>query len=164
MRQNRTFSRGHGAKKGRRLDDFVMAMMSHRTVEAAAQATGIRRSTAYRWLQDPNVAQRIEEARRHEKEARRQARDRVNAKLEEGASEGVDCLIEIVRSENEPPVKASAAGKLLDHYWRAQEHGALQEQIDELRRLVKSPPDWRNSNVREAEARSEGNPKINGHG
>ena len=138
-------------------------MLSCHTVDAAAAAVGIGRATATRWLADPDVKRRLEEARRLERDSRRRVRDRVNAKLEEGASEGVDCLLEIVRSENEAPVKASAAGKLLDHYWRAQEHSALQEQIDELKQLVNSP-DWRTSNVREAEARSERDPKVNGHG
>jgi hypothetical protein len=90
MRGNTTFSRGHGAKKGQKLDAFVMAMMIHKTVEAAAQAAGISAASAYRWLQDPVVVQRLAQARRD-------AMSRAIARLQEAASGAVDCLCEVQR-------------------------------------------------------------------
>jgi hypothetical protein len=64
MTVNDRFSRGHGSKKTRKLDAFIAAMMSHRTVEDAAAAVQISLSTAYRWMRDDNVVQRLAETRR----------------------------------------------------------------------------------------------------
>ena len=57
-------SGGHGEKKSRKLDQFVAAMLNCRTVEDAAKAAGISVASAYRWLRDEVVCERLRVARR----------------------------------------------------------------------------------------------------
>src|SRR6516165_10652419 len=102
MRGNETSSRGHGGKKGRKLDAFVMAMMSHPTVEATAAAVEISPATAYRWLQDEAVIRRLAEARRD-------AMSRAIARLQEAATEAVDCLCQVQRDGESESARVSAA-------------------------------------------------------
>ena len=44
---------GHGAKVGRKKEQAIAALLTERNVEEAARATGIRATTLYRWLKDP---------------------------------------------------------------------------------------------------------------
>jgi hypothetical protein len=57
-------SGGHGEEKSRKLDQFVAAMLNCRTVEDAAKAAGISVASAYRWLRDEVVCERLRVARR----------------------------------------------------------------------------------------------------
>ena len=42
---------GHGAKFGRKKEQAIAALLSHRTVEEAAKAAGISPATLKRWMQ-----------------------------------------------------------------------------------------------------------------
>ena len=54
--------RGHGEKKSRKLDAFIAGLLSCQTVEDAAAAAGISTATAYRWLHDQDVIERLRQA------------------------------------------------------------------------------------------------------
>jgi hypothetical protein len=61
MSRNETDS---GSRKTRRRDEFVASLLSHSSVEGTAAAVKISRATAFRWLRDPEVIERLREARR----------------------------------------------------------------------------------------------------
>jgi hypothetical protein len=156
VRGNTTFSRGHGAKKGQKLDAFVMAMMIHKTVEAAAQAAGISAASAYRWLQDPLVIQRLAQARRD-------AMNRAIARLQEAASGAVDCLCEVQRDGESETARVSAARTILEQTLRAVELGDVQERLAKLEQIAKTR-NWRDTNEQHNSAPAEPAGGTNGRG
>ena len=44
---------GHGAKFGRKKEDAIVALLTHRTVEVAARALDIATKTLLRWMKEP---------------------------------------------------------------------------------------------------------------
>jgi hypothetical protein len=44
---------GHGAKFGRKKDDAIVALLTHRNVEQAAKSIGLAPKTLLRWMQVP---------------------------------------------------------------------------------------------------------------
>ncbi len=61
---------GHGAKFGRKKQEAIAALLTHRTTEDAARAVGIGISTLLRWMNEPEFRAAYLQARR---EAVRQA-------------------------------------------------------------------------------------------
>jgi hypothetical protein len=55
---------GHGAKFGRKQEEAIAALLSHRGIEEAARASGVGYKTLLRWLEIPEFQQRYLEARR----------------------------------------------------------------------------------------------------
>ena len=149
---------GHGEKKApRKLDAFVAAMLAHPTVESAATAVGVAASTAYRWLQHPDVIQRLAEARRDAMKA-------AMSKLQQAASASVDCLCEIQREGESESARVSAARTILEQALRSVELQDVQERIDKLEEIVKSR-NWKGvGNEQPNPAQVEGARGINGHG
>jgi hypothetical protein len=56
--------KGHGAKYPRKRDEAILNLLSHPTVEAAAEATGVGRTTLLRWLKEQDFQDDYEKARR----------------------------------------------------------------------------------------------------
>ena len=132
MSTDETKSRRRSDKKSRKLDQFLQALLAHSTVEAAAKAAGISRATAFRWMADPAVVQRLTEARRENMKA-------VMAKLRLAAGEAVDCLCEVQRDGESESARVSAARCILEQTMRAAEMQDLQERIAALEQIAKSP-------------------------
>jgi len=44
---------GHGAKFGRKKEDAIVALLTHRTVEEAARAIKVATKTLLRWQKEP---------------------------------------------------------------------------------------------------------------
>ncbi|HEY6343620.1 MAG TPA: hypothetical protein VIY49_19160 [Bryobacteraceae bacterium] len=55
---------GHGAKFGRKKEEAIGALLTHRTIEEAAKAAGVGYKTLLRWLQIPEFDAAYREARR----------------------------------------------------------------------------------------------------
>src|SRR3954470_21014515 len=55
---------GHGAQFGRKKEAAIAALLSHRSIEDAAQAINIAPRTLLRWLQLPEFKSSYREARR----------------------------------------------------------------------------------------------------
>jgi hypothetical protein len=131
MTQNETFSGGHGGKKASKLCLFVTALLSHASVDDAAEAAGISHSTAWRWIRQPDVLARL-------REARRDAMNRAIARLQEAASGAVDCLCQVQRDGESESARVSAARTILEQALRAVELGDVLERLDAIERTVKS--------------------------
>ena len=66
---------GHGAKFGRKKEEAVAALLSHRSIEEAAKAVGLSANTLLRWLKLPEFRGEYLKARRevvHQAVARQQ--------------------------------------------------------------------------------------------
>jgi hypothetical protein len=55
---------GHGAKFGRKQEEAIAALLTHRSIDEAAKAVGISAKTLLRWQQEPRFAKAYREARR----------------------------------------------------------------------------------------------------
>ena len=125
--------RGHGEKKSRRMDAFIAGLLSRQTVEDAA-AAGISTASAYRWLRDRDVIERL-------RQARREAWGRAMAQLQEAGPEAVEALRRVLReAEGEAP-RVSAARTVLELGIRAVELESIEERIEKLEAIVKG--NWR---------------------
>jgi hypothetical protein len=131
MKPDATKSRGHGDKKPRLRDRFIMALLASPSVEAAAESVGINRVTAWRWMQDPAVVQRLAEARR-------QGMQHAMTRLQAAASRSVDCLCAVQQDGESESAKVSAARCILEMALRAVELGDVLERLDAMERTIKS--------------------------
>jgi hypothetical protein len=131
MTPDDTKSRGHGDKKLRLRERFIMALLSHSSVEAAAESVGISRRTGSRWMQDPAVVQRLAEARR-------QGMQHAMTRLQAAASRSVDCLCAIQQDGESESARVSAARTILEQALRAVEMGDIQERLTKLEELAKN--------------------------
>ena len=55
---------GHGAKFGRKQEEAIAALLTHRSIEEAAKACGIAPRTLLRWLKVPEFKAAYRAARR----------------------------------------------------------------------------------------------------
>jgi hypothetical protein len=122
--------RGHAEKKARKLDQFVVALLVHPNVEAAAHSIGIGIATAWRWLKDPDVIARY-------REARRDAMRHTMVRLQEAARESVECLCEVQRTGESEGARVGAARTILEMALKA---GAIEDvnmHMDNIEAIVR---------------------------
>src|ERR1700694_5382313 len=87
--------RGHGAKLGRKLEEAVAAMLTHRNIEEAARAIGIGTSTLLRWQKEP-------EFQKAYRDARRAAHGQAIARLQQGTAAAATTLLKTMIDPNTP--------------------------------------------------------------
>jgi DNA-binding MurR/RpiR family transcriptional regulator len=73
----------------RRVDQLVLALLQHPTIEKAAESVGINPATAWRWMQDLAFQERY-------REARRQAFGQSVARLQHASGAAVTTLLKIM--------------------------------------------------------------------
>jgi hypothetical protein len=153
MKRNETVLGPEGRKLPRKLDGFIAALLSRSSVEAAAEAADISRVTAWRWLKDPAIIQRL-------REARRDAMNRAIARLQEAASGAVDCLCEVQQEGESESARVSAARTILEQALRAVELGDIEERLAKLEAIAQNRT-WRGAGNQQSHASS---PRgVNGH-
>jgi hypothetical protein len=123
--------KGHGEKKSRKEEQFIAALLTNPSIEAAAKSVGIGNATAWRWMQDPNFATQYREARR---EVMRHA----TARLQEAAREAVECLRDVQRTGESESARVSAARTILEQALKAADLEDVQERLDVLEQAVKN--------------------------
>jgi hypothetical protein len=153
MTANDSFSRGHGGKKARRLNDFITALMRRRTIEDAAAAAGLSLSTAYRWLRHDDVIQRLTEARRT-------GMQNAMAQLQANATSAVNVLDRLQTSAESEGIRLGAARAILAFALQSTEILDLAERLDEVERKINS---WRNTNAGEGQTSARTAGGANGH-
>ncbi|HKE26146.1 MAG TPA: helix-turn-helix domain-containing protein [Bryobacteraceae bacterium] len=100
---------GHGAQLSRKMDAAIAALLTHRSIEEAAKATGIGTQTLMRWMKLPEFDSAYREARR---DAFRQS----VARLQQASTAAVSTLLKIMVDPNAPAsVRVRAADSVLDH-------------------------------------------------
>src|ERR1035437_3576074 len=91
---------GHGTKFGRKKEQAITALLSHRSMEEAARAAGIGVNTLLRWMKEPEFDQAY-------RKARREAFGQGTARLQQASGAAVSSILKIMVDQH-----AAASTKL----------------------------------------------------
>jgi hypothetical protein len=121
---------GHGQKLGRKKEEAIAALLSHRNVDEAAQAVGIGATTLWRWL-------KLSEFQRAYRDAKRAAFSQSIARLQQGASAAATTLLKTMIDPNTPAsVRVRAAECVMNHATKAIEIEDIEARVTELERTA----------------------------
>ena len=126
---------GHGAKFGRKKEDAIVALLTHRTLEEAARALGVATKTLLRWMKEPefDAAYRA---------AKRAAFGQSIARLHHLASAAVSTLGKVILDSATPPAtKVRAADSILNHTIKAIETEDIDARLRELEAATEANKD-----------------------
>jgi hypothetical protein len=118
--------RGHGAKFGRKKEEAIVALLTHRNTEEAARAIGVGPATLLRWQKEPefDVAFRT---------AKRVAFGQAIARLHHLSSAAVSTLGKVMLDPLTPPTtKVRAADSILNHTIKAIENEDIEARLAAL--------------------------------
>jgi len=123
---------GHGTRFGRKQEDAIVALLTHRNIEEAAGAVGISSKTLLRWMKDPefDTAYRA---------ARRKAFGQSIARLQQGTSAAATTLLKLLIEPGTPAsVRARVADSIFNHAAKAIEIEDIEARVAELERAFES--------------------------
>jgi len=121
---------GHGSKFGRKKEEAIVALLTHRTIEDAARAVGIGGATLLRWQKEP-------EFQAGYREAKRAAYAQSIARLHQMSSAAVSTLGKVMVDPTTPPAtKVRAADSILNHTIKAIEMEDIEARVTELEQAV----------------------------
>lgn len=111
-------------------EQALLAVMSHPTLKEAARTAGISETTLWRYMKEKPFARRLGEARR-------EAVNHANIRLQQGTSDAVSVLCELMKKDDTPAAaRISAARTVLDYSSRAIEQEDLRARLDELEQFM----------------------------
>jgi transposase-like protein len=124
--------KGHGAKYPHKRERAIAALLSQRSVEAAARATGIGVNTLLRWMQQPEFEAMLREARRADlSQAIGRFRDAVGA--------AVTTVLKIMVDQNASAgARLRAAEIVLEQAAKRSEMEAIEDRVAKLERRAGS--------------------------
>jgi len=127
---------GHGAKFGRKKEEAIIALLTHRTTEEAARAVNVSTKTLLRWQKEPE----FDAAYRAAKLA---AFGQSVGRLHYFCSAAVSTLGKVMLDPTTPPAtKVRAADSILDHTIKAIETEDILARVSALERAAEeSNPD-----------------------
>jgi len=129
--------RGHGAKFDRKMDEAIMALLTHQSIDAAARAIDVAPTTLLRWMKDPEFDAGY-------RSARRAAFGQSVARLQQATGAAVSVLLKVMLDSATPSsVRVRAADSVLDHSAKAIELEDLEVRIAELERAAGASKDGR---------------------
>src|SRR6185437_14387425 len=100
---------GHGAKFGRKKEEAIAALLSHRSIEEAARAAGVGYKTLLRWLE-------ISEFQEAYRKARCEAVQQAVARLQQATGAASLTLLKLMTDPNMPgAVRLRAAAYVFDY-------------------------------------------------
>jgi hypothetical protein len=112
---------GHGSKFGRKKEEAIVALLTHRNVEEAARAIKIGTKTLFRWMKDPEFDAAY-------RDAKRSAFSQAIARLHQMSSAAVTTLGKIMLDPNAPAsTRVRAADSIVNHTVKVieiEDHGA----------------------------------------
>src|SRR5436309_15552799 len=103
---------GHGAKFGRKKEEAIAALLSHRNIEEAARAIGVGYKTLLRWLELP-------EFRDAYRKARREAVQQAVARLQQATGAAGLTILKLMTDPNVPAAVRLSAECVFDHAIKA---------------------------------------------
>jgi hypothetical protein len=122
---------GHGSKFGRKKEDAIVALLTHRNIDDAARAAGVGTTTLMRWLKLP-------EFQRAYRAAKKEAFSQSIARLHYLTSAAVSTLGKVMLDSKTPPAtRVRAADSILDHTIKAIETEDVDAHIVALARGLK---------------------------
>ena len=99
---------GHGTKFGRKKEQAIGALLSHRNLEESAKASGISTATLKRWMKLP-------EFKAAYLEARREVVFQTNARMQQNAGVAASVLFKLMADPATPPsIRARTAQCILE--------------------------------------------------
>jgi hypothetical protein len=99
---------GHGSKFGRKMEQAIAALLSHRSLEEAAPVAGISVATLKRWM-------RLPEFKAAHLEARRDVVFQTNARIQQNSGAAASVLFKLMADPTTPPsVRARTAQCILE--------------------------------------------------
>ena len=117
---------GHGAKFGRKKEEVVFALLTHRTIEEAARAVNISPKTLLRWQKEPEFDAAY-------REAKRATYGQSIARLHHLSSAAVSTLGKVMLDSATPPsTRVRAADSILDHTAKAIEIEEIEARLTAL--------------------------------
>jgi hypothetical protein len=123
---------GHGAKFGRKKEEAIVALLTHRTIEEAARSVGVATKTLLRWQKDPE----FDAAYRAGKRA---AYGQSIARLHHLSSAAVSTLGKVMLDSATPPAtRVRAADSILAHTAKAIEIEDVEARVTELERAAET--------------------------
>src|SRR5713226_6081617 len=121
---------GHGTKFGRKKEQAIAALLTHRNLEEAARATDVAPNTLLRWMKEPEFDAAY-------REARRLAYGQSIARLQQAASAASSTLLKVMVDPNSPPsCRLRAADSVLSHAAKAIEIEDIEARVSELERAT----------------------------
>src|ERR1022692_3889666 len=124
---------GHGTKFGRKKEQAITALLSHRSMEEAARAAGIGVNTLLRWMKEPEFDQAY-------RKARREAFGQGTARLQQASGAAVSSILKIMLDQHAPAsTKLRAADLVLSHGAKAIEIEDIEARVAELERAAEEP-------------------------
>ena len=123
---------GHGSKLGRKQDEAVAALLTHRNIEEAAGAAGIGARTLLRWLKIPEFQAAY-------RQARRDAFGQAIARLQQGTSAAATTLLKVMIDPSTPAsVRVRAADSVFNHAAKAIEIEDIEARVAVLEQAASS--------------------------
>jgi hypothetical protein len=123
---------GHGSKLGRKQEEAIAALLTHRNIEEAAGAAGIGARTLLRWLKIPEFQAAY-------RQARRDAFGQAVARLQQGTSAAATTLLKTLIDPGTPPsVKVRAAEAIFNHAAKAIEIEDIESRVAALEQAAAS--------------------------
>jgi len=117
---------GHGSKFGRKKEEAVIALLTHRTMEEAARAVNVATKTLLRWQKEPEFDAAY-------RSAKRAAFGQSIARLHHLSSAAVSTLGKIMLDSATPPAtRVRAADSILDHTTKAIEIEEIEARVAAL--------------------------------
>jgi AcrR family transcriptional regulator len=129
MQRNATAKEGQ-SKLTPNQDRAIFALLEHPTIEDAAKAVGVNKTTLWRWLQDQDFHSAY-------MKARRETVKHSFARMQKHTSQAVDTLHEIMTSTSANDfARVSAAKAILDYSIKAVEIEDLAQRVEELETVM----------------------------
>jgi transposase-like protein len=106
---------GHGAKIGQKMEQAIVALLSHRNIEEAAREVGVSANTMLRWMKEPEFQAAC-------REARHTVFSHAIGGLQDAAGAAATTVLKIMLDPNAPPAtRLRAAAVVLDQAMKAGE-------------------------------------------
>ena len=118
------------SKKVQQIEQLVLALLQHPTLEKAAAAAGISSTTAWRISKTPDFREAFAEARR-------KTFDQSISRLRFGSSAAVNTILRVMGDSRAPAgSRLRAADSVLNHAARAIQLQDLAARIEQLERVI----------------------------
>ena len=124
--------KGHGAKFGRKKEEAIAALLTHRNIDEAARSIGIAPNTLLRWMKESEFDTAY-------REAKRAAYGQAIARLQQGTSAAATTLLKVMIDPSAPAsVRVRAADSVLDHATKAIEIEEIEARVAALEQAAGS--------------------------
>ena len=122
--------KGHGVKYAHKREQAITALLSQRSVEEAARATGISVNTLLRWRKQPEFEATLQEARRL-------AFSQAIGRLQDAAGAAAATVLKIMVDSSSPTgARLRAAWVVLEQAARAGETEAIEARLAKVKQLA----------------------------